>query len=80
MVSGTPAEVKALLTDPSKPMIARALNGVYPPGSVFKVLVALAGLEEGVLTGETIFDCNHTYEVGQSTFRCMADPGQTPGC
>ena len=75
MVSGSAADVKALLSDPRKPMIARAVSGVYPPGSVFKVLVALAGLEEGVLTKETYFDCHHTYEVDGSTFRCMANPG-----
>jgi cell division protein FtsI/penicillin-binding protein 2 len=68
-------DVAALLADPGKPMIARALAGVYPPGSVFKVVVALAGLEEGVLTPTTTFDCRHSYAVGASTLRCLADPG-----
>jgi cell division protein FtsI/penicillin-binding protein 2 len=74
-VSGDSVGVRAALRDPSRPLVGRAFSGVYPPGSVFKALVALAGLEEGILTRDTVFDCAHTYEVGDHTFRCMAIPG-----
>ncbi|WHH61051.1 penicillin-binding protein 2 [Petroclostridium sp. X23] len=42
-----------LLNDPLKPMLNRAISGAYPPGSTFKMLTAVAGLEEGIITPET---------------------------
>ena len=35
--------------DPARPMLDRSIAGIYPPASTFKALVALAGLEEGVI-------------------------------
>lgn len=50
-------DYKTLRTDPSKPMLNRAVSGTYTPGSTFKPLTAIAGLEEGVITTEeTILD------------------------
>ena len=47
----------ALLNDPTLPMLNRALQGRYAPGSTFKVVTATAGLTEGVITPETtIYD------------------------
>lgn len=45
-------DFQALLRDPRAPFFPRALEGVYPPGSIFKPIVALAGLQEGVITPE----------------------------
>ncbi len=46
-----------LNNSPDKPMVNRALNGAYPPGSTFKPFMALAALETGKRTpGQTIFD------------------------
>ncbi len=45
---------QALSTDPDLPMFNRAVGGRYPPGSVFKVLVAAAGLQEGVISARTL--------------------------
>ncbi|MCC6487247.1 MAG: penicillin-binding protein 2 [Candidatus Hydrogenedentes bacterium] len=44
--------------DPSKPSSSRAHEFHYPPGSVFKVLLAIAGLEEGVINEHTTFGCS----------------------
>lgn len=45
----SPEQYGALIDDPDRPLLNRALSGQYPPGSVFKVITAAAGLEEGVI-------------------------------
>jgi penicillin-binding protein A len=50
------ADWKQLNADPGKPFLDRAVSGRYPPGSVFKVIVAAAALEKGVVTPDTVFD------------------------
>ena len=47
-----------LLVDPSKPLYPRPLAAEYPPGSTFKLLNSLIGLQEGVITSESGFPCN----------------------
>ncbi|HOP46977.1 MAG TPA: penicillin-binding protein 2 [Desulfobacteraceae bacterium] len=53
----------------------RALSGQYPPGSVFKIIVALAGLEEGVIDPEEELICTGSYSLGDSTYRCWKKYG-----
>lgn len=48
----------ALLRDPSKPLYNRPIKATQPPGSVFKLVQALVGLQEGVITPNTGFVCN----------------------
>ena len=48
----------ALQQDPLKPLLNRATQAQYPPGSTFKTLQALAGLEEGTLKANTCYACN----------------------
>ncbi len=45
--------------DPAKPLFDRALQGQYPPGSTFKLINALIGLQEGVISTNTSFKCNN---------------------
>jgi penicillin-binding protein 2 len=60
---------KALNESPEKPMVNRALNGAYPPGSTFKPFMALAALTYGKRTPhQTIFDPGY-YTFGNHTFR-----------
>jgi penicillin-binding protein 2 len=59
-----------LATDKSKPLINRATTSMYPPGSTFKVAMALIGLEEGVITPITTFSCNGGFHLGSLTVRC----------
>ena len=52
----------SLATDETnKPLINRAFDGNYVPGSVFKPLVAAAALQEGVIDTNTHMECNHYY-------------------
>ncbi len=46
-----------LLNDPNKPLFPRPLASEYPPGSIFKLLQSLIGMQEGVITPETGFPC-----------------------
>jgi len=52
------AEWNALTNDPAKPLQNRALQSSFPPGSIFKVLMAVAGLEAGIITPETTVFCS----------------------
>ena len=63
-----------LVTDPSKPLMNRAVNAQYPPGSIFKLVMALIGLEEGVLTENTHFTCSGGFHYGGLTVRCHPHP------
>ncbi len=56
-------DITLLNSDENAPMLNRALQGTYAPGSTFKVGVAAAALEEEVIDKETIIDAKGTYEV-----------------
>lgn len=68
-------EWREITQDPNKPMLDRAMAGVYPPASTFKALVALAALEEGVVTPETTFYCSGALKLPTRTFRCWKRTG-----
>ncbi|MBN2419183.1 MAG: penicillin-binding protein 2 [Deltaproteobacteria bacterium] len=56
--------------NPAHPLQNRAVASQYPPGSIFKIVVALAGLEEGQLDpAEQVF-CNGRYSLGNHTYKC----------
>lgn len=61
-----------LLKDELKPMLNRAISGTYAPGSTFKLLTSVAGLEEGVITPSEYIDC-----VGRYNYYA---PSYTPMC
>lgn len=62
----------------NKPLFNRAIQGAYQPGSTFKPLTAIAGLEEGVIDGSTIITCNHYYTRFEShTYKCLGYHGPT---
>lgn len=48
----------------------RAVQGLYPPGSAFKVLVAAAGMHQGVIASDSETRCNGHYRVGNRLFPC----------
>jgi penicillin-binding protein 2 len=66
---------ETLSNDPRHPMENRAISGQYPPGSTYKVVVAAAALEEGLITPETTFHCNGAFEIGDRVFRCWQEKG-----
>ena len=55
--------------DPKKPMTNRATQGQYPPGSVFKLVVAAAGLESGSISRSTPVDCRGQFAIGDRVFK-----------
>jgi penicillin-binding protein 2 len=57
------------------PFENRAIRGVYPPGSTFKVVTALAGLNAGVITPEERMNCPGGYVFGRHRFRCWKRHG-----
>lgn len=59
-----------LLKDPQLPFFNRAIMAKYPPGSVFKTIVGLIGLNENVIHRGTSFKCNHGYNYAGHTYGC----------
>ena len=51
---------KVLNTDNSKPLFNRPIMATYPPGSIFKIVQSLIGLQEGILTPNSTFSCNRS--------------------
>ena len=51
------ADYSKLLADPDRPLLNRAIAGQYAPGSTFKMVTAIAGLQEGKITAQTLLGC-----------------------
>lgn len=64
-----------LSTSSSHPMENRAISGQYPPGSTYKLIVAAAALEEGLITPDTTFFCDGSFTLGNKKFRCWQKHG-----
>ncbi|MFH1478866.1 MAG: penicillin-binding protein 2 [Candidatus Omnitrophota bacterium] len=67
-----------ILRDVDAPLINRAIMGQYSPGSLFKLVIALAGLESGVINFETTFECHGKIDMGGSLFHCWNRDGHGP--
>jgi penicillin-binding protein 2 len=65
----------ALQEDPRKPLLNRALQARFSPGSVFKVVMAAAGLEAGTLNPETTYFCGGTIMLYGNLFHCHGGHG-----
>ncbi len=72
--TGKASEVTGVLNDPRHPLLNRAFQATYAPGSVLKPIVAIAALEKGVLDPETRFACYGSYDMGR-IFRCWNKHG-----
>lgn len=64
-----------LLNNDQKRLNHRALQGAYPPGSVFKMIMAVAGLSEGVVTPATTVRCNGKYHFAGRDYHCHKRSG-----
>jgi penicillin-binding protein 2 len=69
------ASWNALNTDPYRPLANKATQGLYPPGSTYKMIVALAALEAGVVTPEETVTCPGHMDVGNRRFHCWRRGG-----
>ena len=63
-------KVSAVFSDSLAPLLNRAISGQYPPGSVFKIPVALAALDMSKITSYTSFLCPGGYKTGDREFHC----------
>ena len=59
-----------MLNDPKTPMFNRAVQARYPPGSTFKLVQGLVGLQEGVLTPANAYPCHNGYSYGSKRMGC----------
>jgi penicillin-binding protein 2 len=73
---GIPSSLwRPLAADPLAPLKNRVIAGLYPPASTYKVVVAAAALEEGLIAPETSFNCAGEIQVGDKKFRCWRREG-----
>ena len=64
-----PSYLSRLYRDPSRPLVNRAIAGVYPTGSTFKPIVAEAGLSTGIITSSTPLLCSGSFDLGGTIFK-----------
>jgi len=69
------ADYKALTENKFRPLAAKSVQGIYPPGSTFKMVTALAALEEGVIDTEETVYCPGHLEVSDRKFHCWKRAG-----
>jgi penicillin-binding protein 2 len=75
-VSGLSNQVwDEIRANPFRPLENKAIQGTYPPASTYKIITAIAGLEEGVIDENTTFFCPGHYRLGNRTFRCWKRGG-----
>jgi penicillin-binding protein 2 len=69
------SEWNKLMNDDRTPMTNRAIQGLYPPGSVFKIITAAAALETGAITPEWKAECLGIYWIATWPYRCWKEIG-----
>jgi penicillin-binding protein 2 len=71
----SPVNWNELVTDEWHPLQNRSIHGQYPPGSTYKIVTALAGLEEGVIKPDTSIYCPGHFKLGRGRYRCWKKTG-----
>ncbi len=71
----SPDQWKDLTTNDHKPLLDKVMSGVYPPGSTFKPVVALAAVEAGLATPDYRVSCSGATTLGNHTFHCWKKGG-----
>uniref|UniRef100_A0A7V4LDC8 Penicillin-binding protein 2 n=1 Tax=Desulfobacca acetoxidans TaxID=60893 RepID=A0A7V4LDC8_9BACT len=69
------AEWEKIANHKDHPLENRAIRGQYPPGSTFKIIMAVAALEEKVITPQSVITCTGSLESGHHTFHCWKKSG-----
>ncbi len=67
--------LEQLRKDYAKPFMNKALEGLYPPGSTFKIIVALAALESGAITPKDKVFCPGYWDYGDRRYHCWEAKG-----
>ncbi len=68
-------EWHSLIANPFKPLFDKATSGEYIPGSIYKALVAIAGIEDKTFDLNTTVDCHGFYRLGNEVFQCWKKGG-----
>ena len=68
-------EWRNLVNDVRKPLLNRVTNGLYPPGSTFKMITAIALLEGLMIENDEIIECSGIYQYGDRLFKCWKISG-----
>lgn len=71
----SPAQYKVLKENPDNPLMNRATQAIYPPGSTWKLLMAIAGLEEGLITPTSAISCPGSFTYGGRSWKCHGGHG-----
>ena len=66
---------RELLSNPDRPMQNKAIQGLYPPASTYKIVTAIAGLQEGVINRHSTYFCPGYLDYGGRPFRCWKKGG-----
>ncbi len=69
------ADYRALTEDPYRPLANKSVQGLYPPGSTFKMVTVLAGLEAGIIGPDDTVWCPGYLEVSNRRFHCWKRAG-----
>ncbi len=64
------AEWRELSLNPFHPFLDKTTGGEFPPGSIYKTVVAIAALEEGVITPSSTVNCTGSFSLGDQTYHC----------
>ncbi len=73
--STLPDEWNRILNDPEKPLLNRAISGLYPPGSTMKMMALAYLLERGNIHPNKQYYCSGKYRFGNRTFKCWNEAG-----
>ena len=71
-------EWEQLIDHERKPLVNKAMQGLYAPGSTFKMLVALAALEDKLIDPEEKITCTGVYKFAREEFHCWTADGHGP--
>jgi penicillin-binding protein 2 len=74
----TPEEWMALANNPDNPLVNRAIQGQYSPGSIFKLAMASGALDSGAIVDQTTFFCGGSIQIYGRPFHCWFEPGHGP--
>ena len=69
------ADYKALLEDDHRPLADKAVQGLYPPGSTYKMVTALAALEDGIIGPQDTIYCPGHFDAAGRRFHCWKRAG-----
>jgi penicillin-binding protein 2 len=72
---GSSEKREDLLNDPDLPLYNRAIQALYPPGSTFKIITSLAGLEGHEINPPASLHCTGSYQLGSRVFHCWLKKG-----